>query len=322
MPPSTLALDPTICPHFNRAFLEDVLRGLGSAQKRLPCKYFYDERGSRLFDEICRLDEYYPTRTELAIMQRHGDEMAAALGPDCRLVEYGSGSSVKTRLLLDRLTDPAAYVPVDISRQHLLATAAKLSRRYPHIPIQPVDADFTEPHALPEPRSFARRTVVYFPGSTIGNFAANDAVRLLARIGDQCGPGGGLLIGVDLKKPRPILEGAYNDARGVTRAFNLNLLARINRELGADFVLEHFEHRAVYNERHGRVEMHLDSLCDQTGRIGPATIRFRHGESIHTENSHKYTLQEFEELAAEAGFRLECAWIDERQWFAVHYFAR
>jgi dimethylhistidine N-methyltransferase len=311
---------PPHAPLRRSSFLTDVLYGLHSPRKHLPCKYLYDRRGSQLFDEICRLDEYYPTRTELAIMRRHGDEIAAALGPGCRVIEYGSGSSVKTRLLLDRLIEPAAYLPVDISRGHLLATTTRLARLYPQIPIHPICADFTMPFSLPSGAACGARDIVYFPGSTIGNFTPAEAVQLLADMAGLCGDGGGLLIGVDLKKPREILEAAYNDAQGVTRAFNLNLLARINRELGADFDLDRFAHRAVYNERHGRVEMHLESLCDQSVRIGSQVIPFRAGESIHTENSYKHTLQEFDDLAVEAGFEPECAWIDERQWFSVQYF--
>ena len=297
-------------------FLSDVLEGLARSAKTLPCKYFYDARGSALFDRICTLPEYYPTRTELAILRRHAGAMAAAIGPRCLLVEYGSGSSTKTRLLLDRLADPAAYVPVDISREHLLQSAAALAAHYPRLRVIPVCADFTRPFALPDVPD-AARAVGYFPGSTIGNFAPADARKFLADVAEQCGPGGALLIGVDLTKPRSVLEPAYDDARGVTAEFNRNLLRRANRELGADFDLAAFDHRAFWNASLGRVEMHLVSRRDQVVRIAGQAIPFAKGESIHTENSHKYELAGFAALAAAAGFTVERAWIDDAELFSV-----
>ncbi|HVH06127.1 MAG TPA: L-histidine N(alpha)-methyltransferase [Myxococcota bacterium] len=297
-------------------FLSDVLEGLTRSAKTLPCKYFYDARGSALFDRICTLPEYYPTRTELAILRRHAGAMAAAIGPRCLLVEYGSGSSTKTRLLLDRLADPAAYVPVDISREHLLQSAAALAAHYPRLRVIPVCADFTRPFALPDVPD-AARAVGYFPGSTIGNFAPADARKFLADVAEQCGPGGALLIGVDLTKPRSVLEPAYDDARGVTAEFNRNLLRRANRELGADFDLAAFDHRAFWNASLGRVEMHLVSRRDQVVRIAGQAIPFAKGESIHTENSHKYELAGFAALAAAAGFTVERAWIDDAKLFSV-----
>src|SRR5512134_720665 len=216
------------------SFLADVLAGLTRPQKTLPCKYFYDERGSALFERICQLPEYYPTRTELGILRRHAGAMAAALGPRCLLVEYGSGSSTKTTLLLERLEEPTAYVPIDISREHLLRAAAALSARHPRLAVRPVCADFTRPFALPKLPGALRRAA-FFPGSTIGNFGPAEARKFLAQVAEQCGSGGLLLIGVDLRKPREILEPAYDDAEGVTAEFNRNLLRRINRELGADF---------------------------------------------------------------------------------------
>jgi L-histidine Nalpha-methyltransferase len=297
-------------------FLSDVLEGLARSAKTLPCKYFYDARGSALFDRICTLPEYYPTRTELAILRRHAPAMAAAIGPRCLLVEYGSGSSTKTRLLLDRLADPAAYVPVDISREHLLQSAAALAAHYPRLRVTPVCADFTRPFALPDVPD-AARVVGYFPGSTIGNFAPADARKFLADIAEQCGPGGALLIGVDLTKPRSVLEPAYDDARGVTAEFNRNLLRRANRELGADFDLAAFDHRAFWNASLGRVEMHLVSRRDQVVRIAGRAIPFAKGESIHTENSHKYELAGFAALAAAAGFTVERVWTDDAELFSV-----
>ena len=297
-------------------FLSDVLEGLTRSAKTLPCKYFYDARGSALFDRICTLPEYYPTRTELAILRRHAGAMAAAIGPRCLLVEYGSGSSTKTRLLLDRLADPAAYVPVDISREHLLQSAAALAAHYPRLRVIPVCADFTRPFALPDVPD-AARAVGYFPGSTIGNFAPADARKFLADVAEQCGPGGALLIGVDLTKPRSVLEPAYDDARGVTAEFNRNLLRRANRELGADFDLAAFDHRAFWNASLGRVEMHLVSRRDQVVRIAGQAIPFAKGESIHTENSHKYELAGFAALAAAAGFTVERVWTDDAELFSV-----
>jgi dimethylhistidine N-methyltransferase len=301
------------------AFLREVLAGLARPHKQLPCKYFYDERGSRLFDEICDLEEYYLTRCELAILRRHAGEMAVRLGPGCALIEYGSGSSLKTRLLLDRLGRPAAYVPVDISGEHLLRSARRLARAYPGLEVAPVCADFTRPFPLPPLRQEPRRRVVYFSGSTIGNFGPSEAADLLAGIARLCGPGGGLLIGVDLKKDRATLEAAYDDRRGVTAAFNLNLLARINRELGADFELSRFRHHAFYNEGPGRVEMHLVSLGAQTVRVGGAAFDLADGETICTEYSYKYGSDEFRDLAAHAGLSLGRVWTDENGLFSVQY---
>jgi len=300
-----------------RRFLGDVVDGLRDSPKRLPSKYFYDQRGSQLFDQICGLDEYYLTRTEAEIMQQYGGEMAVCIGPGVRLVEYGSGSSTKTRILLDHLEDPVAYVPVDISREHLLATSAQLRSDYPHLEVLPVHADFTRDFALPAPSRKPTHTAVYFPGSTIGNFIPERAHGILGRIAPMCGSGGGLLIGIDLQKDASILEAAYNDAAGVTADFNLNLLQRINDELVADFDLEQFSHRAIYNGEQGRIEMHLVSEADQQVRIDGHRIDFRAGETICTEYSHKYTIEGFAALAAEVGLTLRRDWTDSEQRFAV-----
>jgi len=297
--------------------LADVLAGLRAPRKSLPCKYLYDERGSELFERICALPEYYPTRTELSILRACGRAMAAALGPGCLLVEYGSGSAVKTRLLLDRLEAPAAYVPVDISREHLLRASGAISRRHPSLPVLPVCADFTEPFDLPALPRAPRRRAAYFPGSTIGNFAPEEARKFLAQVAALCGTGGALLVGVDLRKPREVLEPAYDDALGVTAEFNLNLLRRLNRELGADFALDGFAHRALWNERESRIEMHLVSRRRQEARVGGHRIRFAAGESIHTENSYKYELPRFAALARSAGFEVERVWTDARALFSV-----
>lgn len=315
-------------------FLQDVLTGLQGERKSLPCKYFYDDRGSRLFEQICKLDEYYLTRTELAVMRRYAVQMAKELGPGCAVVEFGSGSGVKTAILLEHLQAPAAYIPVDISREHLQRTARQLDERYPHLLVKPVCADFTRPFRLPaltapsfrsgrgNGRESARRTVVYFPGSTIGNFGPADAVTLLQWIGRLVGIGGGLLIGVDLHKSPEVLIPAYNDPAGVTAEFNRNLLVRINRELGADFDVDLFAHRAVFNEAESRIEMHLVCRADYTVRLNGVVIGFRSGETIHTENSYKYALDQFAEIAEAAGFRVQRIWHDPQQWFSVQYLTR
>jgi dimethylhistidine N-methyltransferase len=314
MKPQTL---PLVAPRtIDSVFLRDVLAGLSLPEKRLPCKYFYDQCGSDLFERICELPEYYPTRCELQILERHGEEMAGLLGPDCDLIEYGSGSGRKTRLLLDRLAGAPAYIPVDISRDHLHATAKKLARDYPHVRVTPLCADFAGPFTIPRT---SRRRVVYFSGSTIGNFLPDEAVRLLRHIAELIGPGGGLLIGVDLKKSRHILEPAYDDSQGVTAAFNLNLLVRINRELGADFDLGRFRHRAVYNERLGRIEMHLVSEADQVVHLAGQRFVLHKGETICSEYSHKYSFDDFRTLAAAGGLSVRRIWTDEAGLFSVQY---
>jgi dimethylhistidine N-methyltransferase len=300
-------------------FREDVLHGLSLVPKTLPCKYFYDAVGSRLFDDICRLEEYYPTRTETALMEAHAAEMAADLGENAVLVEYGSGSSTKTRILLDHLPRATAYVPIDISREHLCRSAECLAAEYPGLAVHPVCADYTAPFRLPAFGASDAPWAVYFPGSTIGNFHPDEAVPFLGRIADVVGPGGGLLIGVDLKKDRQTLEAAYNDSRGVTAAFNLNLLMRINGELGGAFDLTRFQHDARYNEELGRIEMHIRSQEDQSVRVGGTNVAFTAGETILTECSYKYSREEFERLAAEAGFTVRRVWTDAAALFSVQY---
>lgn len=301
-------------------FHDDVLDGMRQKPKRLPCKYFYDVRGCELFEQICDLEEYYLTRTELAIMQQSAGEMAEIVGGDCMLIELGSGASLKTRLLLDRLNAPVAYVPVDIARDHLLQTADGLSRQYPDLEVLPVCADFAQPFSLPSCRQQAERRVVYFPGSTMGNFEPAASKELLRSIAELCGRGGGLLIGLDLQKDPAVIEAAYNDARGVTAEFNLNLLTRINRELGGDFQLDQFQHRAHYNQQAGRIEMHLISQADQTVHIGGESFSLTADETICTEYSHKYDLDEFAKLAAEVGFCRSTMWTDPDHLFAVVFF--
>jgi dimethylhistidine N-methyltransferase len=300
-------------------FFEEVVGGLSQESKMIPCKFFYDDYGSQLFDQICELPEYYPTRTEAGIMRDYGQEMAFVIGSWVRLVEYGSGSSLKTRLLLDHLPCPAAYLPMDISREHLARSAAALSASYPHLPIFPVCADYTKEFTLPPSPRFCSKTVVYFPGSTIGNFHPNQAREFLASLHQVCGPDGGVLIGVDLKKSPCVLEPAYNDSRGVTREFNRNLLRRINGELGGDFDLDQWDHHAFYNETCGRIEMHLVSLCRQSVKIGRHRFDFEEDETIWTECSYKYSVEAFAELAERAGWQVRQVWTDPRRQFSVQY---
>jgi dimethylhistidine N-methyltransferase len=313
--PSLLDLHPSA-----GSFLDDVRAGLESEPRTLPCKYFYDARGSQLFDRITELDEYYPARTEVGILESNMDDIVESLEDDPLVIEFGSGNSSKTRLLLDHLPDAAGYVPVDISREHLVDAAARLQARYPELEILPVCADFTEPIPIPEPKRPPGHRVVFFPGSTIGNFTRDEARDFLRTVTEDCGDDGGLLIGVDLRKDPERLERAYDDREGVTAAFNLNLLDRINRELGADFDVEGFRHRAVWNPAKGRVEMHLESLRDQEVHLDGRTYRFAAGETIHTENSHKYEVEEFAAMAHEVGLELAKVWTDPDRQFSVHLY--
>lgn len=301
-----------------KTFRDEVLQGLQDVRKELPSKYFYDTIGSQLFEQICALDEYYVMRTELRIMQEHLTEIATLLGPQCLLIEYGSGSSTKTRLLLDALQKPAGYVPIDIAKEQLLRSAASLTLAYPNLEVLPVCADYTSPFELPVPGTSVSRRIAYFPGSTIGNFDREPARRFLRQIARVC-QGGGLLIGVDLKKDCTTLHRAYNDSQEVTAQFNKHLLVRINQELGANFQLNQFGHYAFYHPEQSRVEMHLMSLKDQAVRIGEVEIEFKLGESIWTESSYKYTLEEFAHLARTAGFSVEQVWTDPQQWFSIQY---
>jgi dimethylhistidine N-methyltransferase len=299
---------------------DEVLTGLQQPEKMLPAKLFYDEAGSKLFDQITELPEYYPTRTEQAIMDSVIDEIAALLPDGTLLVEYGSGSSQKTRTLLDHLPNLAGYVPIDISKEFLLETAVSLAAAYPHLNILPVCADYEAEYELPIPSKNVTHTVAYYPGSTIGNFHPEDAVAFLKHMREICGDNCGLLIGVDLKKDKNLLIAAYNDRAGITGDFNLNALARLNRELGASFDLNTFQHVAFYNETAGRIEMHLRSLCQQRIRVNGLTVDFAAGECIWTESSYKYTIPEFQTLTAKAGFNAVKTWTDENNLFSVHYF--
>lgn len=304
------------------AFLADVLEGLcGGSRKSLPCKYFYDTEGSRLFERICELDEYYLTRTEVSMMRESAAEMAGLIGPACLLLEFGSGAGVKTRILLDHLEAPAGYVPIDISEEMLHSTAAALGADYPGLAVMPVCGDYTEEVELP-PCPPAARRIVYFPGSTVGNFRPPEAVEFLERVARLVGPGGGLLIGVDLKKDPAALERAYDDAEGVTAAFNLNLLVRINRELGADFDLDQWAHRALYDQEEGRIAMYLVSERRQTVTIAGEAVEFAAGEEILTEHSYKYAAEEFAALLERAGLAVRRTFTDPRELFCVLWATR
>jgi dimethylhistidine N-methyltransferase len=300
-------------------FLAEVLSGLCKPQKELPSKYFYDERGSALFGRICTLEEYYIPGAEAAIMEANIEEMVDFIGPRVQLIEYGSGDCRKVRVLLDHLKDAVAYLPIDISQEQLLRESEDLASYYPDLEILPVCADYTSDFKLPVPKRRSERTVVYFPGSTIGNFDPVPAKNFLQHIAGVCGAGGGLLIGVDLKKDPILLRRAYNDSEGVTAEFNLNLIHRINNELDADFETDAFEHYAFYNPKEGRVEMHLVSLKEQVVNIADHSIYFAQGERIWTESSYKFSTEEFERLAAMAGFQVKKLWTDKPQLFSVQY---
>lgn len=303
----------------NRRDLREIHRGMSRTQKTLSPKYFYDEHGSQLFEAICELPEYYPTRTEIAIMRADMPEMANWIGPRPNVIEFGIGSGLKTRLLLEALDQPVAFVPVDISAEHLSETVSELARNFPHIEMLPVATDFTHPFPVPEPRGEAARNLVYFPGSTIGNFEPEAAIELLRVMYREAGQGGCLLIGVDLRKEAAILEQAYDDSAGITAQFNLNMLRRLNREFAADFNLERFRHQATYNEEQGRIEMHLVSLNNQRVKIGGKSFGLNTGETICSEYSYKYTLPQFAEMAGEAGFAVRKVWTDPRGWFSLQY---
>ncbi len=301
------------------SLLREALAGLRRPQKELPTKYLYDERGAGLFDRICKLEDYYITRTEASIMEASIGEIAKCLGRLVALVEYGSGNCKKVRHLLDHLDDPVAYIPIDISREQLLHVAEQLASDYPDLEVQPVCADYLSVLDLPASKRPARRRCVYFPGSTIGNFEPAAAQFFFKHIRGVCGRTGALLIGVDLQKDPAVLHRAYNDREGITAAFNLNVLERMNRELGCDFQPARFYHYAFYNPGQGRIEMHLISRHAQTVRVGDEAIPIAAGESIWTESSYKYTLDGFARLAAAGGFKTEGVWLDDQQWFSVQY---
>ncbi len=299
-----------------------LIEGLSRDQKEISPKYFYDERGSKLFDAITELPEYYLTNTELGIMRDNIDEIVALVGKQASLIEFGAGSSLKTRVLLEHLSELAAYVPVDISDDFLQASAAQIREEFPHIDVLPVAADFTHTFDLPTPMVMPVRNIVYFPGSTIGNFERKVAMELLSVMHHEAGRNGALIIGVDLQKDPAIIEDAYNDSEGVTAEFNLNMLRHLNRDYGADFELDEFSHRARYDRESGRVVIELVSQSEQSFTIGDQSFELEDGEAILTEYSHKYTLAGFEAMANEAGFRVQKVWTDPEQLFSVQFCVR
>ena len=302
--------------------ISEIVDGLSAAQKQISPKYFYDERGSQLFDEITRLPEYYLTNTELGIMRDNIAEMVELVGKQASLIEFGSGSSLKTRILLEHLSELAAYVPVDISDDHLHASANEIRGEFPHIDVLPVVADFTKQFELPTPMVMPLRNVVYFPGSTIGNFEHDMAMDLLRVMYHEAGKNGALLIGVDLQKDPNIIENAYNDSAGITAEFNLNMLQHLNRDYGANFDVDEFAHSANYDPDEGRVVIELISQSDQTFEIADTAFEIADGEAILTEYSHKYSLDGFAAMASEAGFTVEKVWTDSERLFSVQFLTR
>jgi dimethylhistidine N-methyltransferase len=302
--------------------LDALIDGLRQPEKMISPKYFYDERGSQLFDEITRLPEYYPTETELGIMRDNIEEIVSLVGKQASLIEFGSGSSLKTRVLLEHLDELAAYVPVDISEGHLLESARQIREEFPDLDVLPVIADFTHAFQLPTPKVMPVRNIVYFPGSTIGNFTNDAAQELLQVMYEEAGAGGALLIGVDLQKDPAIIERAYNDSAGVTAEFNRNMLRHLNRAFGADFDLDAFAHSAEYNEGEGRIEIRLISQQDQEFSLGHESFSIARDEAILTEYSHKYTLEGFAAMGEAAGFRVERVWMDAGRLFSVQYLVR
>jgi dimethylhistidine N-methyltransferase len=303
-------------------FRAEVLRGLQLPRKRLPPKLFYDKRGSSLFETICNQPEYYPTRVELQILRQYAGELAAAIDEHSALFEFGAGSAIKTRLLLRALEKsgrlPRVYIPVDVSREMLLESAEGIHRRFPEVSVLPVCADYTRTLRIPASYLLgASSRVAFFPGSTLGNMEPHEAISFLRNVGRTLKPAGKILVGIDLQKDPRVLVAAYNDAAGVTAAFNLNVLERIRQEFGAQIDLDRFGHRAIYNAEEGRVEMHLVSLGEQILSIGGRRFGFRRGETIHTESSYKYTLEGFSRLARASGYSVARVWSDERRYFAI-----
>jgi len=295
----------------------EVIEGLMREQKVLPAKYFYDHIGSQLFEQITQQPEYYPTRTELAILEQHRAEIARSDGDVHTLIEYGSGSSRKIQMLLETFTHLDTYMPIDISKDFLMESARQLSERYPALHIKAVCGDYSQSISLPVEES--QKRVIFFPGSTIGNFEPEEAMNFLRHSSRILESGDGFLIGVDLKKSTDVLERAYNDVAGVTAAFNLNMLTHLNQMLEGTFDVTRFEHHAFYNEEKGRIEMHLRSQLDQLVQVGDVTVPFKQGETVHTENSYKYSKEEFETLARQSGFHPVNCWIDNDKRFSVHY---
>ncbi len=306
---------------FSDEFAEAVLSGLAQSHKNIPCRFLYDARGSELFEDITGLDEYYPTRTEIGLLTKHGPEIAERVGAGCAVVEFGSGSSRKTHILLENLTGASAYVPIDIDDAALKEAAARLRADFPRLSLYPVHADFSQGIDLPDEIANARK-LGFFPGSTIGNFELDAAIDFLSDAGDLLGPDSDLLIGVDLQKDQAILVPAYDDSEGVTAEFTLNLLRRVNRELDGNLVISRFAHKAIYNDKIGRIEIYVESLADQAFEILGRKFSLKAGERIHVENSHKFTIPRFKALAKDAGWTSAQVWTDQNDLFSMHYLTR
>ncbi|MBX9634515.1 MAG: L-histidine N(alpha)-methyltransferase, partial [Magnetospirillum sp.] len=310
----------TILP--SDGFKEAMVAGLTRRPRAIPCQYLYDSEGSALFERITELEEYYPTRTEIGLLAEKGAEIAALVGPGARVVEFGAGSMRKTRLLLAALDSPAAYVPIDVAREPLLLAARRISAGYPAMTVAPMVADFHRPLVLPPDADGAGPVLGFFPGSTIGNMAPAEARDFLRRVARLVGPGGRLLVGVDLAKDPRMLEAAYDDSQGVTTAFIRNLLARANRELGADFDLDGFDHRVWWNAREGRIEIHLVAGRRQAVGLADRRFGFRRGDAIHVEDCYKYSVDQFRWLARLGGFLPESVWVDHANLFSLHMLRR
>jgi dimethylhistidine N-methyltransferase len=306
---------------FANEFAQAVINGLGAREKYIPCHFLYDARGSELFEKITQLDEYYPTRTEIALLQKYGPRISQLVGTDCAVIEFGSGSSRKTHVLIESLQDIAAYVPIDIAGEALSEAAESLRKKFSDLTVIPVNADFNDAIELPDAVAGAPK-LGFFPGSTIGNFSHADAAQFLADAGELLGRDSAFLVGVDLKKDTDTLLAAYNDAEGVTAEFNLNLLTRINRQLDGDIDLAKYKHEAVYNETEGRIEIYIVSLDDQKLSVLGQPFTLARGERIHTENSHKYSVEEFGAMARKAGWQSDEVWIDDRALFSLHFLSR
>jgi dimethylhistidine N-methyltransferase len=317
----TLIDETKLTEPFQAEFAEAIFTGFSQAAKYILTKYHYDERGSALFEEITQLDEYYPTRTEIGLLKTYGDEIAQRASDGCAVVEFGSGSSRKTHILLEHMRTASAYVPIDIDEWSLKQAVQRLKKQFPELALHPVHADFSKDIKLPDEIGDAPR-LGFFPGSTIGNFELVAAVEFMKRAGQLLGHGSALLIGADLQKDLDILVPAYDDAKGVTAAFTLNLLHRINRELEGNFEVSQFAHRPLYNEKIGRIESYIESLIDQDVKILDRRFSFNEGERIHVENSHKYTIPQFQQLAMEAGWVSDHVWVDDEDLFSLHYLTR
>lgn len=310
--------DAGFTPGIDDEMYDDVVNGLKARPRSIPPKYLYDDRGSQLFNQICELDEYYPTDTEIELLEHHADDIAAHLGSNARLVELGTGSGLKTRILLDRLHELSAYVPVEISPCELQRCVDRLTEQFPSLDIIPVCTDFTSDWELPT-NGFDGRTAFFYPGSTIGNFEPDHASHFMRRLSRMSAPRGAMIVGVDLHKDPAIILPAYDDSRGVTAEFILNLLRRLNRECGANFRLDQFEYEAVYQDDHHRVQMRLVSRCEQTVNFPDNSFRFEPGEAIVAEHSYKYTIEDFAELADEAGWRTRAIWTDDDRLFSIWF---